>query len=189
MSEPPSEITQLLQDWSEGDASALERLIPLVFQDLREIAGRLFRRENEVHTLQPTALVNEVYLRLIDQRKIHWQNSEQFFGTAALMMRRILVDYAKGRGAAKRGSSAVKLPLDDAIGVADMPENLDLVGLDEALTRLAELDPREGRVVEMRFFMGLSHEEIAEVLGISATTVKREWRTAKAWLFKELKKK
>ena len=184
-----AEITKLLQDWSDGDSSALEKLIPLVFNDLREIAGRLFRRESEAHTLQPTALVNEVYMRLKDQRKIHWQNSEQFFGVAAMMMRRILVDYAKGRQAAKRGSGAVKLPLDEALGVPNLPENLDLVALDEALSRLAKLDPRQGQIVEMRSFMGLSHEEIAEVLGISVTTVKREWSTAKIWLFNELKKK
>ena len=189
MPEPRSEVTKLLQDWSQGNASALEQLIPLVLEDLREIAGRLFRRENDVHTLQPTALVNEVYMRLKGQRKIHWQNSEQFFGVAAMMMRRILVDYAKGRQAAKRGSGAVKLPLDEAFGVAEMPENFDLVELDEALSRLAELDPRQGRIVEMHCFIGLGHEEIAEALEISATTVKREWRTAKAWLFKELKNK
>lgn len=183
-----SNVTQLLQEWSQGNRAALEELIPLVFQDLREIASRLFRRENEAHTLQPTALVNEVYLRLIEQRKIHWQNSEQFFGVAALMMRRILVDYAKGRQAAKRGSGAIKLPLDEAFGVAEVPQDLDLVGLDEALSELAELDARQARIVEMRFFMGLSHEEIAEVLGISVTTVKREWRTAKLWLYNRLKK-
>jgi RNA polymerase sigma factor (TIGR02999 family) len=184
-----AEITKLLQDWSDGDSSALEKLIPLVLHDLREIAGRLFRRECEAHTLQPTALVNEVYLRLKDQRKIHWQNSEQFFGVAAMMMRRILVDYAKGRHAAKRGSGAIKLSLDEALGVAEMPDNFDLVELDEALTRLAKLDPRQAQIVEMRFIMGLSHEEIAEVLGISVTTVKREWSTARAWLYKELTKK
>lgn len=189
MSEPRSEVTKLLQDWSQGDASALGKLIPLVMDDLKEIAIRLFRRENDGHTLQPTALVNEVYLRLSDQRKIHWQNREQFFGVAAMMMRRILVDYAKGRQAAKRGSGAVKLPLDEAFGVAAIPENLDVVELDEALTRLAELDPRQGHIIEMSFFMGLSQEEIADILGISPTTVKREWRTARIWLFNELKKK
>lgn len=189
MPDSDSEVTQLLQEWSQGETSALEKLIPLVFDDLREIARRLFRKESDVHTLQPTALVSEVYLRLMDQRKINWQNSEQFFGVAALMMRRILVDYAKGRHAAKRGSGAVKLPLDEAFGVPEMPENLDMVALDEALSRLAEFDPRQSQIVQMRFFTGLSHEEIAEILGLSATTVKREWRTARLWLFHELVKK
>jgi len=188
MSIPPSEVTKLLQDWSQGDASALERLIPLIFEDLRQIAGRLFQRESEGHTLQPTALVSEVYLRLIDQRQVHWQNREQFFGVAALLMRRILVDYAKGRYAAKRGSGIPKVPLDETIMVPEM-RDLDVVALDEALSRLAEIDPRQGRIVEMRFFMGLGHEEIADVLDISATTVKREWRTARLWLFRELTRK
>ena len=185
MSTPSSDVTRLLQDWSHGDPAALERLIPLVFEDLRQIAGRMFQRESDGHTLQPTALVNEVYLRLMEQRKIHWQNREQFFGVAALMMRRILVDYAKGRQAAKRGSGAPKVPLDETIAVPEL-RGVDVVALDDALSRLAGIDPRQGRIVEMRFFMGLSHEEIAEVLEISVTTVKREWRTARLWLFREL---
>src|SRR4051794_40877212 len=186
MSTPTSEVTQLLQDWSQGDASALEKLIPLVFEDLRQIAGRLFQRESDAHTLQPTALVNEVYLRLMDQRKVHWQNREQFFGVAALLMRRILVDYAKGRQAAKRGSGVPNVPLDESIAVPELMRDVDVVALDEALSRLAEIDPRQGRIVELRFFVGLSHEEIAEILKISVTTVKREWRTARLWLFREL---
>jgi RNA polymerase sigma factor (TIGR02999 family) len=185
MSTPSPDVTRLLQDWSHGDPLALERLIPLVFEDLRQIAGRMFQRESDGHTLQPTALVNEVYLRLMDQRKIRWQNREQFFGVAALMMRRILVDYAKGRQAAKRGSGAPKVPLDETIAVPEL-RGVDVVALDDALSRLARIDPRQGRIVEMRFFMGLSHEEIAEVLEISVTTVKREWRTARLWLFREL---
>lgn len=186
MSSPHSEVTKLLQEWSQGDAAALEKLIPLVFEDLREIAGRLFRRESEAHTLQPTALVNEVYLRLIEQRKVRWQNREQFFAVAALLMRRILVDYAKRRQTAKRGSGAVKLPLDEAIGIAHLEEDLDLEALDEALSRLAEIDPRQSRIVELRFFVGLSHEEIAKLMNISVTTVKREWKTARLWLYREL---
>ncbi len=191
MATPPSDvdITGLLREWSQGDPSALERIIPLVFEDLREIAARMFRRESDGHTLQPTALVNEVYLRLVDQRQVRWANRDQFFGVAGLLMRRILVDYAKGRQAAKRGSGVPHLPLDEAIGVAAIQDNLDWVALDEALSRLEELDPRQGRIVEMRFFTGLSHEEIAEVLGISVTTVKREWRTARIWLGRELTKK
>jgi RNA polymerase sigma factor (TIGR02999 family) len=188
MSIPTSDVTQLLQDWSQGDLSALERLIPLVFDDLRQIASRLFQRESDGHTLQPTALVNEVYLRLVDQRKIHWQNRAQFFGVAAMLMRRILLDYAKGRQAAKRGSGAPKVQLDESIAVLEM-RDLDVVALDEALTELAEIDPRQGRIVEMRFFVGLSHEEIADLLEISVTTVKREWRMAKLWLYRELTRK
>jgi RNA polymerase sigma factor (TIGR02999 family) len=189
MLNPPDEVTELLRDWSQGDASALDRLIPLVFEDLRHIAGRLFRGENEAHTLQPTALVNEVYLRLIGQRKVQWQNRDQFFAVAALLMRRILVDYAKGRQTAKRGSGAVKLPLDEAVGIAPVGEGLDLEALDEALSRLAEIDPRQSRIVELRFFVGLSHEEIAELMKISVITVKREWKTARLWLYRELANK
>jgi RNA polymerase sigma-70 factor (ECF subfamily) len=188
MSTSTSDVTRLLQDWGEGDPSALERLIPLVFEDLRQIAGRMFQRESDGHTLQPTALVNEVYLKLTNQRKMHWQNREQFFGVAAMMMRRILVDYAKGRQAAKRGSGAPKVPLDETIAVPEL-RGVDVVALDEALSRLAELDPRAGRIVEMRFFMGLDNEEIGEVLKVSVTTVKREWRTARIWLFRELSRR
>jgi RNA polymerase sigma factor (TIGR02999 family) len=185
MPTPPASITKILQDWSEGNPSALERLIPLVFEDLRQMAGRLFQRESDGHTLQPTALVNEVYLRLMGQRKINWQNREQFLGVAGLLMRRILVDYAKGRQTVKRGSGAPKVPLDETIAVPEM-RDLDVVALDEALSRLAEVDPRQGRIVEMRFFMGLSHEEIAEVLEVSVTTVKRDWKMARLWLYREL---
>lgn len=185
--QPPG-ITELLQAWSRGDSAALEKLIPLVFQQLREIACRMFRRENDSHTLQPTALVNEVYLRLIDQRSMHWQNREQFFSVAALLMRRILVDYAKSRQTAKRGKGIPKVSLDEALGVADI-RDLDpnlVTDVDEALSRLAELDPRQAKIVEMRFFMGLSHEEIADVLEISVSTVKREWQVAKLWLRREI---
>ena len=180
------DVTQLLQDWSHGDGAALDKLIPLVFDDLRKIAGRLFQRESDGHTLQPTALVNEVYFRLVDQRSVQWQNREQFFSVAALMMRRILVDHAKGRKAAKRGSNFPKVPLDEALNISDA-QGVDMTDLDEALSRLAEIDPRQSRIVELRFFMGLDNEETAEVLGISPTTVKREWRTAKLWLIRELK--
>jgi RNA polymerase sigma factor (TIGR02999 family) len=189
MAAPPSDVTELLHDWSQGDPSALEKLIPLVFEDLRQIAARMFRRESDGHTLQPTALVNEVYLRLMDQRKIHWANREQFFGVTALLMRRILVDYAKRRDAAKRGSGAVKLPLDDALGLSVFQEKINFLDLDAALSRLAKLDPRQSQIVEMHHLIGLSHEEVAEVLGVSVTTVKREWSTARLWLYRELTKK
>jgi RNA polymerase sigma-70 factor, ECF subfamily len=181
------DVTQLLQDWSHGDGAALDKLIPLVFEDLRRIASRMFQRESDGHTLQPTALVNEVYFRLVDQRTPQWQNREQFFSVSALMMRRILVDHAKGRQAVKRGSNVPKVPLDEALQIADM-QNLDMADLDEALSRLAEIDPRQSSIVELRFFMGLGNEEIAEVLKISPTTVKREWRMAKLWLHRELKR-
>ena len=187
MPDSQADVTQLLHHWSQGDTSALDKLIPLVFEDLRRIAGRMFQRESDGHTLQPTALVNEVYFRLVDQRNVQWQNREQFFSVAALMMRRILADYAKGRKAAKRGSNAPKVPLDEALQVADIQDLDQVADLDEALSRLADLDSRQSRIVEMRYFIGLGNEEIAEVLGISPTTVKREWRTAKFWLLRELK--
>lgn len=188
MANRESDVTELLQDWSQGDTSALGKLIPLVFKDLREIAGRMFQGESEGHTLQPTALVNEAYLRLKGQRNVQWQNREQFFGVAGMLMRRILIDYAKGSKAAKRGSGIPNVPLDDTIPVTDL-RNLDWVApLDDALTRLTELDPRQGQIVEMRFYTGLSHEEIADVLGVSVTTIKREWKTARLWLYRDLRK-
>ena len=180
-------VTQLLQDWSHGDGEALDKLIPLVFDDLKRIARRMFQRESDGHTLQPTALVNEVYFRLVDQKKVHWQNREQFFSVAALMMRRILADHAKGRQAAKRGSNVPKVSLTEALHIPDTKDR-NMADLDEALSRLAELDSRQSRIVELRFFMGLGNEEIAEILEISPTTVKREWKTAKLWLHRELKK-
>jgi RNA polymerase sigma factor (TIGR02999 family) len=188
MSTTTSDVTRLLQEWGQGDPSALGKLIPLVFDDLRLIASRMFQRENDGHTLQPTALVNEVYLKLTDQRKMNWQNREQFFGVAGMMMRRILVDHAKGRLAAKRGSGAPMIPLDETIAVLDLRDE-DVVAVDGALSQLAVFDPRQGQIVQMRFFMGLNHEEIAEILGISVTTVKREWRMARLWLYRELTQK
>lgn len=185
MPAPPAQVTQLLQEWSAGDSTALERLMPLVVDDLRQMARRHFQREAPGHTLQPTALVSELYFRLQGQRVVQWQNRDQFFGVAALLMRRILADYAKGRQAKKRGEGAVKVPLDEILNVAEA-RNLDVVALDEALSRLAELDPHQARLVELRFFTGLTHEEIAELLGVSLSTVKREWNTARIWLHREL---
>jgi RNA polymerase sigma-70 factor, ECF subfamily len=187
MPDAQTSVTQLLRDWSQGDPAALGKLIPLVFEDLREIASRLFRREGEAHTLQPTALVSEVYLRLMDQRQVQWQNRDQFLAVAALLMRRILVDHAKGRQTAKRGKGVPNLPLEEALLIPD--QDVDFVALDEALTQLAEIDRRQSRIVELRFFVGLSHEEIAELLKISVTTVKREWKMARLWLFRELTQK
>ena len=181
------DVTRLLIDWSNGDPIALDQLMPMVYAELRSLASRYLRRERIDHTLQPTALVNEAYLRLVDQRSVHWQNRAHFFGVAAQMMRRILVDHAKGHHRAKRGGGARKVSLEEAIGVTD--ERADgLVALDEALTLLAEFDERKSRVVEMRYFGGLSVEETAEVLQVSVNTVLRDWKLAKAWLYHQIKK-
>jgi RNA polymerase sigma factor (TIGR02999 family) len=188
MPEPPAAVTQLLQDWSHGNPEALERLMPLVFADLRQMAHRHFAREPSGHTLQPTALVSEVFLKLQGQRAIHWENREQFFAVAAMLMRRILVDYAKGRHTQKRGEGVIRVSLEAALDVAEA-KDLDVAALDEALSRLAELDPRQARIVDLRFFTGLKHEEIAQLLGVSVTTVKREWNSARLWLYRELSKK
>ena len=179
------EITRLLTHWSDGDPKALERLMPLVFEDLRRLARKQFRAESPGHTLQPTALVSEVYMRLTDQREVQWDNRSQFFAFAAMLMRRILVDYAKARRTAKRGGDVKKLPLNEALAMA-APGNVDMVALDDALRRLAEIDPRAARVVELRFFVGLTQEEVADVLDLSVTTVKREWRTARLWLYRNM---
>lgn len=181
------EITELLVEWSRGDVEALERLMPLVVDELRRLASSHFRRESAGHTLQPTALVNEVYMKLVDQRKVQWDNRAQFFAFSAVLMRRILVDHAKGRLADKRGGHVPKLSLDEALGVPQ-PMSLDLLALDDALQELARLDARQARIVELRFFAGLNHDEIGETLGISPTTVKREWRTAKLWLLQEIRR-
>ena len=179
-------VTRLLQDWGNGDPRALERLTPLVYGELKRLAGRYLRRERPDHTLQSTALVHEAYLRLIDQRNVHWQNRAHFFGVAAQLIRRILVDYARNRNAAKRGAGACKLSLDDVIETPRIERGLDLVALDDALEALARIDPQQSRVVELRFFAGLSIEETAEVLRISPATVKRDWTAAKAWLYRDL---
>jgi RNA polymerase sigma factor (TIGR02999 family) len=190
VSEPESapaqeHVTRLLVDWSKGNRAALEALTPLVYAELRRLASRYLRRERQNHTLQSTALVHEAYLRLIDQRNVQWQNRAQFFGVAAQLIRRILVDHARGHGAQKRGGDAAKLSLDEAIGTPDR-KDVNLIALDEALSRLAELDPQQSRVVELRFFGGLTIEETAEVLKISPATVKRDWTVARAWLHKEI---
>lgn len=184
---PPDqgEITDLLAEWSDGDGEALERLMPLVFDELRQLAQTYFRREAESHTLQPTALVNEVYVRLTEQRQVQWENRSQFFAFASLLMRRILVDHAKAKRAAKRGGGVAKLPLDEALVGAEVMD-VDVLALDQALNRLAEVDDRQARIVQMRFFAGLTQEEIADVLDISLSTVKREWRTARLFLLREI---
>lgn len=187
MTTPPSkDVTQMLVDWSKGSQEALAQLMPLVYNDLRHLAVHYLQRERPDHTLQPTALVHEAYLRLIDQRSVNWQNRAHFYGVAAQMMRRVLVDYARAHRTEKRGGAAPKLSLDDAIGLSDKKE-ADLVALDEALTRLAALEPQQSRIVELRFFGGLTVEEVAEVMGISPATIKREWSMAKAWLYREIR--
>jgi RNA polymerase sigma factor (TIGR02999 family) len=191
MREPSSpEITALLLDWSGGDRGALERLTPLVYAELRRRAAGLLRRERAAHTLQPTDLIHEAFLRLVDQRRVQWHNRAQFFAVAAGLMRRILVDHARRRGRAKRGGSAIHVSVDPsavaAEGASAAGADADVLALDEALTRLAALDERQARMVELRFFGGLSLEETAAALGLSLTTVKDELRVAKAWLRREL---
>lgn len=178
----PTEVTRLLNDWGNGDSTALDQLMPIVYAELRAIAARYLRSERQDHTLQPTALVNEAYLRLIDQKHVNWQNRAHFVGVAAQMMRRILVDHAKSHNRAKRGGGALRVTLDEGLALADERAD-DLVELDEALTALEALDERKSRVVEMKYFGGLSVEETAEVLNVSVITVARDWKLAKAWLY------
>ena len=179
------EVTQLLIDWSNGNQAALDRLMPLVDRELHRLAHHYMRRENPGQTLQTTALVNEAYLRLIDQKHVQWKNRAHFFALAAQFMRRILVDRARSRNYAKRGGGARKVSFDETL-VFSMDRGADLIALDEALERLASIDPRKGKVVELRFFGGLSVDETAEALGVSAATVLREWTMAKAWLYNSL---
>src|SRR6266851_4501544 len=186
MSQPPQNVTQLLIGWGQGDKEALDKLVPIVYDELRRQAARYLRHERAGHTLQTTALIHEAYLRLIDQKNVHWQNRAQFFGIAAQLMRRILVDHARTRKRAKRGGSDIRVPFEDAVAIASAPE-LDVVALDEALKRLAEIDEQQSRIVELRFFSGLTVEETAEVLGISTATVKRDWSVARAWLQREIR--
>ncbi|UCE60823.1 MAG: sigma-70 family RNA polymerase sigma factor [Phycisphaerales bacterium] len=181
----PGNATQLLLEFSAGDQDALNKLVPLVYSELRMLAGRALHRERRGHTLDTTALVHEAYLRLVDQQNVHWRHRAHFFGVAAQMMRRILVDHARKRGAAKRGSGRGQVPLEDA-AIRISESTIDLTVLDDALNLLAEFDPKPCRIVELRFFGGLTIEETAEVLGISPATVKREWTVARAWLRREI---
>jgi len=182
-SDPPA-VTQLLMAWSQGDRSALEQLMPLVYNELKRMARRHVARERR-QTLQATALVHEAYLKLVDQRSVSWQNRAHFFAIAARLMRRILMKRARRRQALKRGGAAEQLCVNE-VEVASGEAPVDLIALDAALTRLAAVDPRQEQIVELRFFGGLSIEETAEALDTSPATVKREWRTAKAWLYKEI---
>lgn len=184
----PKEITQLLLAWRNGDDAALEQLIPLVYDELYRVARRYMNREQADHTLQATALVNEVYLRLIDAQNVEWQNRVHFFGISARLMRQILVDFARQRQQQKRGGEIQQVSLDEALTVSHQP-NSDLVALDDALNELAKLNQRQCQVVEMRFFGGLSEEEIAEVLHISPRTVRNDWSFAKVWLLRQLNRR
>ena len=187
MSADSENVTQLLQDWSQGNQQALEELLPLIYNELRKMAHSFLYRERTGHTLQTTALVHEAYLKLIDQKDARWQNRSHFFAIAAQAMRRILIDSARRHAAMKRGGPQEKLSLDEVPDLSQEP-NTKLLALDEALNALAEIDPEQSRIVELRYFGGLSVEETAEVLGIAAITVMREWNKAKAWLYRELSK-
>jgi RNA polymerase sigma factor (TIGR02999 family) len=179
-------ITQYLLDWSKGDKGALEAMLPLVYAELRRIAAGRLRNEKPGHTLQPTALVHEAYLRLVAQERANWQNRAQFFGIAAEMMRRILINHALEKQAQKRGGGALKVTLSDADGAAGWHQDINLLALDEALKKLATFDERKSRIVELKFFGDLTIGEIAEVTGLSRATVEREWTTARAWLYREI---
>ncbi len=179
------DVTQLLLNWSKGDQAALEELMPLVYNELRRLASAYLRRERPNHTLQSTALVHEAFMRLVNQQEVQWQSRAHFFAIAAQMIRRILVDHARSQRAEKRGSGAVKLELDAALAIP-LKTDVDLVLLNDALDRLAEMDPRQSRLVELRFFAGLSIEETAQVMQLSPATIKREWNAARAWLFREI---
>jgi RNA polymerase sigma factor (TIGR02999 family) len=180
-----AEVTGLLVAWSDGDQAALEKLMPLVYAELHRLARRYMRREHAGHTLQTSALVNEAYLRLIDARGVHWQNRTHFFAVSAQIMRRILVDFARAKQNLKRGAGARQVTLDEAL-IVSSESGSDLIALDEALETLAMLNPRQSRVVELRYFGGLNEEEVAEVLKVSPRTVRHDWSLARAWLYREL---
>jgi RNA polymerase sigma factor (TIGR02999 family) len=181
----PEGVTQLLEKWSQGDRTALDDLMPLVYDELRRLAGNYLRRERPDHTLQPTALVNEAYLLMVDQRRARWQNRAQFIGVAAQMMRRILVDHARANQAEKRGGQHYTVSLSEADRFGDSPD-IDLLRIHEALERLNEIDAQQSRIVELRFFGGLTIEETAETMSLSHTTIERDWKMARAWLRREM---
>lgn len=180
------DITGLLLQWSSGDADALDRLMPIIYEECRRIAAQQMQREHRDHTLDPTGVVHELYLRLIDQRRATWANRAHFFAIAAQLMRRILVDYARARGARKRGGSALLVSLDAAADTPNDSRAEDVIAIDQALERLAEIDTDQVRIIELRFFGGLTVEDTARVVGRSPRTVKREWQLARAWLYREL---
>ena len=182
------EVTHILREWNDGDRDAPARLMPLVYDELRRRARSYLVKERGSHTLQPTALVHEVYLRLVDQKRVNWQNRAHFFGLAANIMRRVLVDHARAHATVKRGGAAQRLSIDD-VQISLEQRAASLIALDEALEKLAEFDGRKAKIVEMRFFGGLTDEEIAEVLEVSTRTVLRDWKTARLWLYRELTQK
>src|ERR1051325_6858794 len=184
-SSTPHSVTQLLIDWSNGDQAARDQLMSVVYEELHRLARRYMRRESPGPTLQTSALVNEAFIRLVDQRNVHWQNRAHFYGIAAQMMRRILVDYARGRNYAKRGGGVHAITLDDGL-VVSAERSAEVVAVHEALEELAKFDVRKGQIVELRFFGGLSIEETAEVLGVSPGTVMRDWTLSKAWLRRQM---
>ena len=186
MTSSPSDVTQLLLDWSNGDKAALDKLVPVVYEELRRLASYYMRRERPGHTLQTSALVNEAYMRLVDYRQMQWQSRAHFFAVAAQAMRRVLVDHARKQRFAKRGGGAVNVSLDESLAVSQK-QAADLIALDDALTDLEAIDARKSRIVELRYIGGLNIEETAEVLDISPATVQREWRAAKAWLYRAIK--
>jgi RNA polymerase sigma factor (TIGR02999 family) len=182
----PRDVTALLGDWSRGDRTALDQLLPLVYAELRRVAARQLRNERADHTLQPTALVHEVYIRLVDQRQVDWQNRAHFFGVSAQVMRRILVDHARRHGASKRGEGVRCVSIDEAKDLAAATNGIPVLALDHALDRLEAVDSELAKIVELRAFGGLTIDEAAHVLSVSPSTAKRDWRTAKAWLNREL---
>jgi RNA polymerase sigma factor (TIGR02999 family) len=184
-SQPVGTVTALLQAWAGGDVGARDEALPLVYAELRRCAAGYLRRERADHTLQPTALVHEAYLRLVGQQRVAWRSRAHFFAVAAQMMRRILVDHARAQQAAKRPDATMRVPLDEHFGSAPV-RNCELLELDAALNDLTRIDPRQGQIVELRYFGGLSEDEVAEVLSVSRSTVTREWQTARAWLFRQM---
>jgi RNA polymerase sigma-70 factor (ECF subfamily) len=182
------QITQLLKEWGEGNQAALDKLMPLVYEELRRQASRYLRNERQGHTLQTTALIHEAYLKLLGNERIEWQNRSHFFAIASTAMRRILVDHARERHREKRGGNAENLPLDEAFQISSNEKSVDLIALDEALNRLAKLDARQAKIVELRYFSGLSNDETAAILGVSEGTVRNDWKIAKAWLKQEISK-
>ena len=182
----PGHVTRLLNDWSDGDSTALDQLMPILYDELRSLAAHYLRCERADHTLQPTALVHEAYFRLVDQNDVQWQSRAHFFGVAAQMMRRVLIDHAKPHRRAKRGGGLLKVELDQAAGLSE-EQAVEVLALDDALDALARIDPRKSKIVELRYFGGPSVEETAEVLGVSPNTVMRDWALAKAWLYNEIK--
>lgn len=185
---PTHEITDLLHAWNEGESEALDELLPIVYQELHRQAENFMRHERSNHTLQTTALIHEAYLKLVDQNRMEWENRSQFFGIAANLMRRVLIDYARTRKRKKRGGREEDLPFREDLMVATKERNINVLALDEALNQLSEMDERQGRIVELRYFGGLSIIETAKVLDVSVATVKRDWSMAKAWLHRQITK-